>query len=147
MEEKITQLIRFLNSLFWGSFLSSILIGVLLLFLIPNGIIDASLSVNLQSVAILILLACIPLALWLYNKKLVSATLPDDTNLQIASIRQWFIVRLTLVEAAFLFNIIVYALTRNNSLLFCCGIAFLILLFLCRPNKNEIVTILSKNNL
>ena len=144
MKEKTTQLIRQLNVAFWGSFLSSITIGIFLIWLIPDGIIDAPLSVTLQSVAILILLGCIPLALWLYNKKLVSATLSNDEEQRIVLIRKWFIVRLALVEMAFMFNIIAYVLTRDNSLLFCCGIALLVFLFLCRPNRDEVVTILSK---
>ncbi len=144
MEEKATQLIRQLNMLFWGSFLFSVIAGILFIWLIPGCIIDTSLSVNLQSTAILILLGCIPLALWIYNKKLTSVTLSGDVGQRIVSIHKWFIVRLALVEMALMFNMLAYALTRANSLLFCSGIALLIFLFLCRPNKNEIIHILSK---
>ena len=147
MEEKIKQLIQSLNVAFWGSFLSSILTGVFLIWLVPRDLIDAQLSVNLQTIAILILLGCIPLALWLYRKKLITETLPEDEELKIVLVRKWFIVRLALVELALLFNIIVYSLTKNNSFLFCSGIALLIFLFLCRPNRDEITNILSKNNL
>ena len=146
MEEKITQLIQSLNIMFWGCFLSSILTGIFLI-LIEYNTIDEQLSVNLQSAAILILLGCVPLALWLYRKKLISETLPDDEDQRITLIRKWFIVRLALVEFAFLFNIVVYVLTKNSSFLFCCGIALMIFLFLCRPKRDEIVHILSKNNL
>jgi len=147
MEEKITQLIRSLNIIFWGNFLSSILTGILIILLMPHNVIGAQFSINLQSVAILILLGCVPLALWLYHKKLISETLPDDMEQGIALIRKWFIIRLALVEFALLFNVIIYSLTKNSSFLYCCGIILMIFLFLCRPNRNEIVHILSKNDL
>ena len=141
MEEKTTQLIRHLNMLFRVTLLSSILIGVFLPLLISGSIIDTQL-VNLESAAILSLLGCIPLALWLYHKKIVSETLPDDVEQKVALICKWFTIRLGLVAFAFLFNVIVYALTKNESFLYCCGIAFMILLFLCRPNKVEITKLL-----
>ena len=138
---------RSLNTFFWGGILVIILIGISQILLIPEEVIDAQLSRNLQSAAILSLLAGIPLALWLYNKKLTSKTLPDDIEQRIVLIRYWFNIRLFLIQIVFLFNVVVYAITKENSFLFCCGMAFLILLFLCRPNRDEIVNILSKNNL
>jgi len=144
MEEKTTQLIRYLNILFWGTFFGSVLIGILQLSVIPHNYIDAQIGVNLQSAAILILLCSIPLALKLYHKKVISETLPNDLEQRISIIRKWFIIRLLIIDIAFLFNIAVYSFTRNTSSLFCCGIIFMILLFFCKPNRTEIIHILSK---
>ncbi len=145
MEEKITLLIRDLKRLFWGVFLSSATIGFLLIYFISNIIIEEPLSIKLQSAAILVLLAAIPLALWLYNKKVTTATLPDNENQKTELIRKWFIIRLALVETAFMFNIVVYALTKDNSLLYCSGIALLFLFFLCKPGRTEITQLLSED--
>ncbi len=144
MEEKTIQLNRQLNILFWSVFLSSVLLGILQLSVIPHDYIDAQTGINLQSTAILVLLCSIPLALKMYHKKLVSVTLPGETEQRVALIHKWFVIRLVVIDIAFLLNIAVYSFTRNTSSLFCCGIIFMILLFFCRPNKTEIFNILSK---
>ncbi len=138
MEEKITLLMRNLKASFWGTFLSSVAIGGFLTCIIPNAIIEEPFSIKLQSVAVLVLLGAIPLALWLYNKKVTTAVLPVDENQKAALIQKWFIVRLMLIETALMFNIIGYAFTRVNSLLYCSCIALMIFLFMCKPNKSEI---------
>jgi len=137
MEEKITQLVQYLKKLFWGTFLTSSLAGILSVLIIPQIYKDTQIGEILRTVAILILLICIPLALKLYYKKLKENSTEND-------MRKWFTVRLILIAITFLFNIVVYALTRDISSVFCSLIAFMAL-FLCKPNKAEITQLLSKN--
>jgi hypothetical protein len=145
MEEKITQLMHYLRIRFWGVFLLSASFGIFFISFPLNEIIEESVCIKLKSAAILILLGFIPFALWLYNKKVVSATLPDNLGQRIDLIVNWFVARLLLVFFAFMSNIVVYAVTKDSSLLYCSGIALMFLFFLCKPNKTEITQLLSKN--
>ncbi len=138
MKEQLTLLMRYLKIYFWTIFLTSTAIGIFLILFAPNLVIDPMIGARIESIAIFSLLGLIPLALWLYNKKIISATLPEDKNKQNTLIFKWFVIRFILIDSAFIFNLCVYSLTKNSSLLYGIGIAFMILLFLCKPNKKEI---------
>jgi len=143
MEKQLAQLMRNLKFYFWLLFLGSAAMGISLMLFIPELTINEEVSVRIRTAAIVSLLGLIPLGLWLYNKKVVSATLPDDAKQRASLIFKWFMIRFALIDTVFYFNMIVYALTRDTSLLYGTGIAFLFLFFLCKPNKIEITQLLT----
>lgn len=145
MEKKTKQLIRNLTIFFRTALFLSVLAGGIQ-FIIPQPMIeDPMLKINLQSASILILLACIPLGLKLYHKKITRETLPKNDDEKIPFIQKWFIIRLLLIEITLLSNVAVYIITQNTSSLFGFGISFIVLLFFCKPNKSEITNILATN--
>ena len=145
MEEQLTQLMRKLKFYFWLISLVTTVMGIFLMLCVPDLTIDETTRMQIQAIAIISLLGFIPIGLWLYNKKVTPATLPDDIKQRILLIIRWFTVRFVLVGTAMYFNMIVYALTKESSLLYGIGIAFLFLFFLCKPNRKEITQLLSQH--
>ena len=141
------QLMRKLNYYFWLLSLSATAMGIFLMLCVPDIAIDETIRMQIQTAAIISLLGFTPLGLWLYSKKVTSATLPDDIKQRTWLITKWFTVRFVLVGTAMYLNMVIYAVTKEHSLLYGIGIAFLFLFFLCKPNRKEITQLLSQNNL
>jgi hypothetical protein len=159
MEIKEEKLIRQLHTIYWGIFGIITVLSVLLLILriysssasldfisrymgIYSSI-NTQAGISLQSAGILLLLACIPLALKLYHKKLNENTGTEEEDI-LPDIRKWFIIRIILITFPLLFNMVTYFYTQQVPALFCCGITFIVFFFFCRPNEEEIITIISK---
>ena len=86
-----------------------------------------------QTAVILMLLICIPGGLKLYAVKVKALQNIADKEEKLNQYVSWNIVRLALIEAPLFFSLVVYFLTKNNSMLFCAGIAIMALIF-CKPS-------------
>lgn len=93
-------------------------------------------GIMLQSVGILLLLICIPLGLKTFSIKIRKIKLIEDENEKLTKYLYWARIRIASVAIPLLFNILIYYLTQNNSMIFSAGISALALLF-CKPQKHK----------
>lgn len=90
---------------------------------------------NLERISMILLLASIPLALKLFQKKteMISPDISEEEHYNIAL--YWANVRIWIVASALYVNEALFAVTKNSSMIFCCLIAAIVLVFFCRYKK------------
>jgi hypothetical protein len=90
---------------------------------------------NLERISMILLLASIPLALKLFQKKteMISPDISEEEHYNIAL--HWANVRIWIVASALYVNEALFAVTKNSSMIFCCLIAAIVLVFFCRYKK------------
>jgi len=120
-------------SLIFNFIFFSAIISVVVFYYFSQEALFTEDLVIFQTVVILMLLICIPGGLKLYAVKVKALQNITDKEEKLTKYVSWNIVRLALIEGPLFFSLIVYFLTRNNSMLFCAGIAIMALIF-CKPN-------------
>ncbi len=90
-----------------------------------------------SSIAYLYLIGSIPLALWLFSKKVALLISIEDINLRYTQYMYWVLVRMGLIGVSFISNIILGYMFQSSSFLYAAAIAAVAMLF-CKPNKTNI---------
>ncbi len=104
---------------------------------IKNIALDEYSTSIISSIAFLYTLISIPVALWLYNKKVKIASGLENDDERVAIVLKWSKIRILLVALALVINILLYFTTpsvASKSFLFAAGIAALAMLF-CKPKS------------
>ena len=128
-----------LSIIFYAMFFNSIVFAFLFYYFGKQTTITVITQTDmiLQTIAILMLLVCVPVALKLYFTKVKALQNIENKEEKLRNYFSWNIVRLAFIEGSLFFSLIVYFITQNDSMLFCAGIAMMTL-FLCKPNLNRI---------
>lgn len=98
---------------------------------------DTATNTAIQSIAILLLLTVIPLSLKLYKKKFDEAP-EDDLAEKIRYISNIYLLKLCAINFVAFSLAIAYAVTKDQSILYCELICAIVLLFFCKPDALEI---------
>jgi len=132
------QLYKQLSIIYYGILIG--VIGFLLVYYFFFKDIDFSqqfsdnVTVKFQMAGILVLLIAIPLGLKYYSIQVKKIRDIKNEEEKIKKYTNLFIVRLAAIEFPLLLNLMMFIITKNTSMMYCVGIAFLALLF-CKPNK------------
>ena len=138
MKEAIAKQEETTNKIYRYSLSSIIVISMLALFFLKpsQAIVNENTAIIIQSIAILAMMIVIPLSLKLYKMKLDS--IPTISNReQLQKIKNLYTTKLAANMGVALFCISAYILTKDTSMLYCCVISFLILIFFCKPDNIE----------
>lgn len=90
-----------------------------------------------SSIAYLYLVGSIPLALWLFSKKVATLIQIEDLSARYEEYMKWVMVRMGLIGLSFVVNIIFGYMFQSSSFLYAAAIAAVAMLF-CKPNKVNI---------
>ena len=139
MEEQIKRAVRNLNIsyvFFWV--LPAFLLGAGEFDLLPVGALvdNVQATYYFETIGILLTALCVPLALKLFSlvlKKKIDYTIP----LALKRYVQWSMVRLGLLEAAIILNVLCYYLTLSNTGNLCMLIGLTASLF-CLPSEKRL---------
>ena len=138
MEEQIKRAVRNLNIsyvFFWV--LPAFLLGAGEFDLLPVGALvdNVQATYYFETIGILLTALCVPLALKLFSleKKIDHMTIP----LALKRYVQWSMVRLGLLEAAIILNVLCYYLTLSNTGNLCMLIGLTASLF-CLPSEKRL---------
>lgn len=140
-ENFFKQEIKSMKILYFLFILAAVLFGGTMIYLQQFSSLPFSLNhITAQSIAILIMLVSIPLSLKLYKTKTDVQNIPTgvSSNAKLIYIKQWFSIRLFILEMAFFLNIFIYTIAPTSSLLICIVIIILCMIAFCWPNENNI---------
>ncbi len=87
-----------------------------------------------QSVGVMLTLVCIPLGMKVFYDKTKPIDEMEDLTAAWKIYRKWWIVRGLLIVGAMLFNLFLFIILRDNSMLYCLLMTLVAWLF-CKPNK------------
>ncbi|MCK9156054.1 MAG: hypothetical protein M0P12_08065 [Paludibacteraceae bacterium] len=93
-------------------------------------------AVVLQSIAILSMMIFIPLSLKLSKMKIDKLQPIQDIS-KISQLKKIYIYKIAANLSVALFCFVTYLLTRDKSMLYCCLIVFMILIFFSKPDVIE----------
>lgn len=146
MEEQIKRAVRNLNIsyvFFWV--LPAFLLGAGEFDLLPVGALvdNVQATYYFETIGILLTALCVPLALKLFSlvlkKKIDYMTIP----LALKRYVQWSMVRLGLLEAAIILNVLCYYLTLSNTGNLCMLIGLTASLSVCPARKDFVTNFIS----
>ena len=143
MDEKLLkQEIRVMNRLYFGFIAIAIIFGGLFYYMhqLSGNVFNSEECTIIQSIAMLIMLAAIPFSLKLYKKKTEATAIPSEVSneAKLVYLKQWFIIRIYILEMTSIVLFLSYYLAGSNSLLICAGITLMFLVFFCKPNEQEL---------
>lgn len=139
MEEKIKKIVKYLNICFYSGWAGILMICVLFeIDLLPEGLWVGYMPVIYigQSIAILASMAVIPFALKLFSLKL---TKTNEMGLEPAlhSYIRWANIRLFLLFASALIDMLVYYFTMETAMFFCALMVLATSLY-CVPSEKRL---------
>ena len=140
MEKKIKQIVKLLTAgfiLFWLSGLLIVILGETDVLPVGYYADDVKMAYALDSIAIIITAACIPMALKLFN--IVLKRMVDKMGF-LKALQSYILlsmVRLVLLFIPMLFGVMVYYMTLNKSGMFCALIGLTASLF-CVPSEERL---------
>lgn len=140
MEKKIKQIVKLLTAgfiLFWLSGLLIVVLGETDVLPVGYYADDVNMAYALDSIAIIITAACIPMALKLFN--IILKRMVDKMGF-LKALQSYILlsmVRLVLLFIPVLFGFMVYYMTLNKSGMFCALIGLTASLF-CVPSEERL---------
>ena len=90
-----------------------------------------------STIAYLYLVGSIPLALWMFSKKVAQLIEIEDLNIRYQKYMNWVTIRIALIGVGFVINIVLFYMFHSSSFLYAAAIAAVAMLF-CKPNKRNI---------
>ena len=148
-EQIFKQEIRVMKILYISFILRSVIFGLTMIYLQKFSTQEFSANnITFQSIAILGMLISIPLSLKLYQTKTAVKNIPTgvSSDAKLIYIKQWFSIRLFILQMAICLNIIIYTIAPTTSLLICIGITLLCMIVFCRVNEDEIKRVIKESD-
>ena len=148
-EQIFKQEIRVMKILYISFILLSVIFGLTMIYLQKFSTQEFSANnITFQSIAMLGMLISIPLSLKLYQTKTAVKNIPTgvSSDAKLIYIKQWFSIRLFILQMAICLNIIIYTIAPTTSLLICIGITLLFMIVFCRVNEDEIKRVIKESD-
>ena len=148
-EQIFKQEIRVMKILYISFILLSVIFVLTMIYLQKFSTQEFSANnITFQSIAILGMLISIPLSLKLYQTKTAVKNIPTgvSSDAKLIYIKQWFSIRLFILQMAICLNIIIYTIAPTTSLLICVGITLLCMIVFCRVNEDEIKRVIKESD-
>lgn len=141
IEEKTIRLLRmhyFIHIAALALFFLLVLFRVLPIF--PDG---QSVSVVLERYAIMVSIIAVPLALKLFAEKIKKIPVGIDLATAVKKYKSAFFMRLYIVSAVTLGNVLLFAFSRNTNFLWMTVVLFVVFVF-CKPSFPELIELTNK---
>ncbi len=138
----MTQTFKKLNIVYYTFYLAALLVALIGYKLWKAGMTIDSFSetgIGISSVIIILVLACIPSSLFLFNKKTKQWAQLEDEKEKLRLYTRGSIIRLSVIGANFLICILFFFLLNSQNMIILAGITAVALLF-CKPAKPKIIT-------
>lgn len=104
---------------------------------------EEAVSVVLERYAIMISIIVIPLALKLFSEKIKKIPADTDAQTAVKKYKNAFFIRLYMVSAVTLGNIVLFGFSRNTNFLWMTVVLFIVFVF-CKPSLPELMEITHK---
>ena len=138
----MTQTFKKLNIVYYSFYLAALLVALIGYKLWKAGITIDSFSetgIAISSVIIILVLACVPSGLFLFNKKTKQWAQLEDEKEKLKLYTRGSIIRLSVIGANFLICILFFFVLNSQNMIILAGITAVALLF-CKPAKPKIIT-------
>lgn len=138
------QTIKDLNIHFWTSIIVLAILFLLVIFkLISFGPIFAK-TVTVEMYAIVLTLIAIPLALKLFADKIKKIPKGTDKDKVVQTYKNAYLLRLYIINAVVLGNIVLFALSGNNNFMWLTVVSFIVYMF-CKPSHQDLENLIQED--
>ncbi len=133
----MTKAIKGLSIHFWTSIIVLAILFLLVIFKLISFGITFSETVTVEMYAIALTLIAIPVALKLFADNIKKIPRGTDKNKIIQTYKSAFLLRLYVINAVVLGNIVLFAFSGNNNFMWLTVISLIVYMF-CKPSLQDL---------